>query len=215
MNICEEVTAQKLTRKKRKAINNRQKIKKSGLDVFAEKGRYETTIEDITELADLGKGTFYSHFDNKEVLFFELLEDSAKKLIDLINIHCQNVGAQTLNNVLENLLNAHFEFFKNYNENFILIFQGQGMLNLQKEDEKEILAPILQYLKAVENCLQAYTKFEIPSAKLRKLSCAVAGFVTGYFSFATIGLEEKEIESTFAPLKIAFLESLSTFLNTV
>jgi AcrR family transcriptional regulator len=61
---CEN--GEKLNRKKRKSIRNRKKIKESGLDVFAEKGLHETKIEDITETADLGKGTFYSHFDNKD-----------------------------------------------------------------------------------------------------------------------------------------------------
>jgi AcrR family transcriptional regulator len=73
-----------LDRNKRKSIRNRKKIKKSGLDVFAEKGLHETKIEDITETADLGKGTFYSYFDSKEILFTELLEDSIQKLIGLI-----------------------------------------------------------------------------------------------------------------------------------
>jgi AcrR family transcriptional regulator len=205
----------KLDRKQRKAVRNRKKLKESGLDVFTEKGVYETTIEDITESADLGKGTFYSHFDNKDVLFVELLEDSAEKLIDLIKSFCAQAGVQSPKNILERLLNAHIKFFKEYYENFSIIFQGQGMLNLQKEDEKEIQKPILNYIKVIETCLQSYTRATIPSIKLRKLACAVAGFVTGYFSFAIIGLSEKEIDSTLAPLKTAFLDALSTFLSEV
>jgi AcrR family transcriptional regulator len=201
----------KLDRKKRKSLRNRKKIKESGLDVFAEKGLYEAKIEDITETADLGKGTFYSHFDNKEVLFTELLEDSVQKLIGLIETGCIKNGSADLRIILEGLLDAHLKYFKDYYENFILIFQGQGMLNLQKEDDQDVLEPILRYIKTIEKCLQMHTKVSIPSKKLRKLASAVAGFVSGYFSFVTIGLDEKAINGIL--LKPAFLEAMITFLE--
>lgn len=201
----------KLDRKKRKSLRNRKKIKESGLDVFAEKGLYEAKIEDITETADLGKGTFYSHFDSKEVLFTELLEDSVQKLIGLIEVNCIKNGSADLRSILEGLLDAHIKFFKDYYENFILIFQGQGMLNLQKEDDQDVLEPILKYIKTIEKCLQMYTKASMPSKKLRKLACAVAGFVSGYFSFVTIGFDEKAINGIL--LKPAFLEAMITFLE--
>lgn len=210
LNCCEG--GEKLDRKKRKSIRNRKKIKKSGLDVFAEKGLHETKIEDITETADLGKGTFYSHFNSKEVLFNELLDDSVQKLISLMKTCCKKNNEQNLKNVLEGLLDAHFKFFKDYYENFILIFQGQGILNLQKEEEQEILDPIMQYIKEIESSLCPY-KPDVSSDKLRKLACAVAGFVTGYFSFVSIGISEEEI-GDFA-LKASFLDALSTFLNEI
>jgi AcrR family transcriptional regulator len=201
----------KLDRSKRKSIRNRKKIKESGLDVFAEKGLHETKIEDITETADLGKGTFYSHFDNKEVLFTELLEDSVQKLIGLIESHCKKIGSDDFRGVLEGLLDAHLILFKDYYENFILIFQGQGMLNLQKEDDQDVLEPIMRYIKTIENCLQIHIKAPISSKKLRRLASAVAGFVSGYFSFVTIGLDEKAINGIL--LKPAFQEAMITFLE--
>jgi AcrR family transcriptional regulator len=203
----------KLDRKKRRSLRNRNKIKESGLDVFAEKGLYETKIEDITETADLGKGTFYSHFGSKELLFNELLEDSVQKLISLIEANCIKNGPKDLRTVLEGLLDAHLKFFKDYYENFILIFQGQGMLNLQKEDDQDVLEPLIRYIKTVENCLQMHIKTTMSSKKLRKLASAVAGFVSGYFSFVTIGLDEKAINGIF--LKPAFLEAMITFLEEV
>jgi AcrR family transcriptional regulator len=203
---------EKLCRKERKFIRNRKKIKESGLDIFAEKGLHEAKIEDITETADLGKGTFYSHFDSKDVLFTELFEDSVQKLTGLIKKLCANGKTKSLKDTLDGLLNAHFTFFRDYYENFILVFQGQGILNLQKEDEREILEPILQYIKVIENCLHPY-KLDISSDKLRKLACAVAGFVTGYFSFVSIGLSEEEIGDI--ALKTSFLDALSTFLHEI
>ena len=36
------------------------------LGLFAERGFMETTVEDVTEAADVGKGTFFNYFPTKE-----------------------------------------------------------------------------------------------------------------------------------------------------
>jgi hypothetical protein len=129
----------------------------------------------------------------------------------LIETRCTKIGSENLRGVLEGLLDAHLILFKDYYENFIIIFQGQGMLNLQKDDEQDILDPIIRYIKTIENFLQTHIKVSVPSKKLRKLASAVAGFVSGYFSFVTIGLDEKAINGIL--LKPAFLEAMITFLE--
>lgn len=49
--------------------------------------------------------------------------------------------------------------------------------------------------------------------KLRRLACAVAGFVFGFFSFAVIGMASDEIEASIKPLRRVFVRSLCTFLG--
>jgi AcrR family transcriptional regulator len=41
----------------------------NALRLFAERGFQETTVEDITEAADVGKGTFFNYFPTKEHIF--------------------------------------------------------------------------------------------------------------------------------------------------
>lgn len=43
--------------------------------VFAERGFYGASVEDIAERAGFSKGAFYSNFDSKEDLFLALLDD--------------------------------------------------------------------------------------------------------------------------------------------
>ncbi len=45
--------------------------------VFAEKGIDPATIDDITERADVGKGTFYYHFKNKEEIILAIFESDS------------------------------------------------------------------------------------------------------------------------------------------
>jgi AcrR family transcriptional regulator len=53
-------------RRERRRLETRERIYSAALRIFAERGYLETTVEDITEAADVGKGTFFNYFPTKE-----------------------------------------------------------------------------------------------------------------------------------------------------
>ena len=53
-------------RRERHRTEIRERLFRSALRLFAERGYLETTVEDITEAADVGKGTFFNYFQTKE-----------------------------------------------------------------------------------------------------------------------------------------------------
>jgi AcrR family transcriptional regulator len=53
-------------RRERKAAATRVKLFRSALQLFAERGFPNVTVEDITEAADVGKGTFFNYFNSKD-----------------------------------------------------------------------------------------------------------------------------------------------------
>jgi AcrR family transcriptional regulator len=53
-------------RRERRRLETRERIYRAALQIFAERGYLETTVEDITESADVGKGTFFNYFPTKE-----------------------------------------------------------------------------------------------------------------------------------------------------
>jgi AcrR family transcriptional regulator len=53
-------------RRERRRMETRERIFRAALELFAERGFMETTVEDITEAADVGKGTFFNYFPTKE-----------------------------------------------------------------------------------------------------------------------------------------------------
>jgi AcrR family transcriptional regulator len=53
-------------RRERHRVETRERIFRAALGLFAERGFMETTVEDITEAADVGKGTFFNYFPTKE-----------------------------------------------------------------------------------------------------------------------------------------------------
>jgi len=53
-------------RRERRRAEIRERLFRAALRLFAERGFMETTVEDITEAADVGKGTFFNYFRTKE-----------------------------------------------------------------------------------------------------------------------------------------------------
>jgi AcrR family transcriptional regulator len=52
-------------RRERRRAETRRQILRAALRLFAERGLAATTVEDITEAADVGKGTFFNYFPSK------------------------------------------------------------------------------------------------------------------------------------------------------
>src|SRR3989442_7726228 len=57
-----------LGRRERRAAETRERLFRAALRLFEERGFSATTVEDITEAADVGKGTFFNYFPSKEHL---------------------------------------------------------------------------------------------------------------------------------------------------
>jgi len=55
-------------RRSRRSAETRERLFLAAMGLFAEKGFAETTVEDITNAADVGKGTFFNYFPSKEHL---------------------------------------------------------------------------------------------------------------------------------------------------
>ena len=66
-----------------KEIREKQ-IKEAALMLFSEKGFHNTTITQIAEAADLGKGTIYWYWKSKEDLAFSLVSDMLQDFLTLI-----------------------------------------------------------------------------------------------------------------------------------
>ena len=198
------------TRTQKRAKRTRKRLKKAALDVFSEKSIDAATVEEITEKADVGKGTLYQHFEDKEQIVVTLVDEAAEHLIERIRSY--EISPESLKDMLEHLFNAHYEFYTDSKEEFILLFQDKLMLKLQSEAQDELEEPYLRYLEEIENQIAAHLSPRINPIKIRRLACAVAGFVFGFFSFAMIGMTSEEIEMSVKPLRRVFVRSLYTFL---
>jgi AcrR family transcriptional regulator len=67
-------------RRQRRSADIRERLFRAALELFAQKGFIETTVEDITEAADVGKGTFFNYFPSKDHILLAFGEMQLGKL---------------------------------------------------------------------------------------------------------------------------------------
>jgi AcrR family transcriptional regulator len=67
-------------RRVRHSAELRERLFRAALLLFGKKGFAETTVEDITEAADVGKGTFFNYFPTKEHILMAFSEMQLGKL---------------------------------------------------------------------------------------------------------------------------------------
>jgi AcrR family transcriptional regulator len=67
-------------RRQRRSAELRERLFRAALDLFAKKGFTETTVEDITNAADVGKGTFFNYFPSKDHILLAFGEMQLEKL---------------------------------------------------------------------------------------------------------------------------------------
>ncbi len=198
-------------RTQRRASKTRNRLLKAALVVFAEAGTEAATIEMITQRADLGKGTFYRHFADKNELIQVLIEQCIEDLLEAI---AQAAGhPRSLQEALDGLVNGHMDFFLSHQEEYILLFQGRMLLKLDRGIVYEIDRPFENYLSRIEESVRPFLPIPVDNVKIRRLACAIAGFVSGFLSFAMITMEPQMIRESVEPMRSAFLGGVVGFME--
>jgi AcrR family transcriptional regulator len=148
--------------------------------LFSEKGIYWATVEDITELADYGKGTFYKYFDSKEAMICALLKEGLDELTAKTEQALQKVptGSKTLSAAIE----ARVDFFLNRPEYLLFFHQVRGMMQLQVGAAKELRtiydAHLAQLTKLVKPAMDAGQ-----AGNARDIATAMAAYTSGLLTY--------------------------------
>jgi AcrR family transcriptional regulator len=79
------------SRSDRRMLRNRKALLDAAEKLFAEKGLERVTIDEITEAADLAKGTFYTYFNDKNEIAGELARTIRHEIREQVAIAARGV----------------------------------------------------------------------------------------------------------------------------
>lgn len=177
------------SRVERRMAATRERLVSAALALFAERGIYDTTVEDITDAADVGKGTFYQHFPSKTAVIGHLLRDGFDDLLQQCRQELQS--ASTSQERVEALLQTQFRFFEKRRDLLILFHQVRGFMKLQLGEVRLLRKEYERYVQFLASELAvAFNGKRYSRTTLTQIACAMAGLVTGYLSYLVIlGLE--------------------------
>ena len=75
---------EKIARKEREHLARRKEILQAAEKVFAAKGFFHTTMNEIAQVAEFGTGTLYNFFKSKEDLYFTLIDEKTDEINRLV-----------------------------------------------------------------------------------------------------------------------------------
>lgn len=164
---------------RRKARTNRRLLEVARR-LFSEKGIYWAKIEDITESADQGKGTFYKYFDSKEAIICALLKEGLDELTAKTEQAVQKVprGPKTLSAAIE----ARVDFFLDFPEYLLFFHQVRGMMQLQVEVAKELRTLYDAHLDRLARLVKPAASAGHPGGA-RTIATALAAYTSGLLTY--------------------------------
>lgn len=198
------------SRQKRRYGRTRKRILEAARTVFAERGLSAATVEEIADRADVGRGSVYYHFDSKDDLISEAMTALLTELSDQMKQQCS--GKEELNTMLDAIIMAHIKFFSRRWEDFVLYYQGRADLTLN-DSYGGLETPFLKYIGCIEQLVDEVISPPISKQRLRRLACAVAGFISGYYSIASVSSVDDDVDRSFLSLRSAFVVALARFIR--
>ena len=103
---------------KTKRLNSTEKqllINKVALNLFAQNGYHNTSVDSITSKAGVSKGLIYHYYNSKKEIVQNIVEDSIHRLIkefDPFNLPLQDIGLDDLFKQTIDMLNSNILFWK-------------------------------------------------------------------------------------------------------
>ena len=136
-------------RRNRRAAETRLRLFRCALQLVAERGLPRVTVEDITEAADVGKGTFFNYFESKNHLLATIVDLSLDRVREALEL--ARTGKRSIQSVLRHLFERIAEDHHRSPElarAFVSSFVGsetvRGQLDRKTSDERRVIAQIVE-----------------------------------------------------------------------
>jgi AcrR family transcriptional regulator len=110
---------QTLSRKERERLSKKKEILDAAIKLFATKGFVQTTLDEIAEAAEFGKGTLYNYFTNKDEIFSSIIDSVSSSNVDCI-VEADS-QAKTFKEFIWKYTMNTFNYCANNKEAFILL----------------------------------------------------------------------------------------------
>ncbi len=131
--------------KQSRSIVMKEKILNSALQLFCEKGYYNTTTNEIAQRAGVSIGSLYSYFKDKDTIFLEILEKYHEKF-DMAKNHVLNDlnlletdSKSWLRLLIENLIKVHEESKELNRELNVLSYYNPKVAEILDEQRRKTL----------------------------------------------------------------------------
>jgi len=145
-----ETPISKLNRRERRREETTQKLFHAALQLFAERGYANTTVEDITEAADVGKGTFFNYFPSKEHILLTLAQvqrgkyERARDALQQKNASARKIMRALYHELPERLIGGPM-LVRSLLSVFLSSDQVRQTMTARLAEARELLVPVIEH----------------------------------------------------------------------
>lgn len=116
----------------RRIVKSKKAMKDSLLSLMQVKDFKEISISDIVRLADLNRGTFYKHYQFKEDLLNEIIDEVITDLVDSFREPYKNIEVLEVDKLTTSAIKV-FDHVSNYSNFYALIVQTNTLAGFQQK----------------------------------------------------------------------------------
>lgn len=182
----------------------KRKIFETSMELFAKKGYDATSIEEITSVVGVAKGTLYYHFSSKEEIFNFLVEEGMKLLKNSIEIKTQKCSNYV--DKLKAIILIQIKVIVKY-ENIITIVLSQ--IWGDEPRNKKCKGYVFDYIQTIEKIVQeGIEKGEIMQGDPEIMASGVFGLTCSSLIYKLKTKQEIEISKLYREFEKSILEGL-------
>tara|TARA_R110002033_G_scaffold36394_5_gene74795 strand:- start:648 stop:1262 length:615 start_codon:yes stop_codon:yes gene_type:complete len=196
--------------KQLKRMATMQRIQTTGLEVFYQKGYFNTSIDDILKELSLSKGAFYYHFQSKEEYFISIVQNLLFRKVYSTLIEPIEGQEDPLNKIVvcfDNALETAEHNFLDYGfvlSNFITEFNGKN---------PDIMNYLQDILKVWEvNLVTALQKGKSDGFVNRHIDSEA---VATYLISSYIGIRTLMVEGNSKMLRYKYIQQLRQYFRLI
>lgn len=153
------------------AAERREQLLDVALDIFAQRGYHETSMNDVAEAAGITKPVLYQHFASKRVLYLALIDEAGRRLLDAVTgAQLETTGGRQRT---ERGFQAYFNWVHQDNDAFHLLF-GDGARR-----DPEFDATAGRYATKIAQAIEPLITADIEPEHRRTLAHAIVGLAEG------------------------------------
>lgn len=136
------------------------KLKQAALECMQRYGVRKTTVEQMTDMAGISKGAFYSFFDSKEALMFEVMDENGRPIQKQLGEQLQTAhSAQQISDAL-------YDLCMNMKSSFVidLIKNGEIDYLMRKLPEKAVTQSYTLDNQFIEEYFSGFLRTDVDPA---------------------------------------------------
>ena len=186
----------------------KERIIEKSMELFKENGYHATKVEEITKALGISKGNFYTYFNSKEEVLYEILDIMKEQRIDLLHeIDVDKDPKEVLRDFAESHRYFFLRYLKRVNLQNIEVFLKDKKIIVHIEEIQDILIEFLQ-----KNVVERMEGSKNKGYNLRFIAEFIFISMEGLF-LDTCFTEELELKKKYEMTMEEKIEQITEFIN--